>query len=95
MLRDPEPLTRNCSAGCLYDLTRDPSESDDLAVKRPADLARLLAAFDALREGFYDNDDNAINAALCERGRADVPCACKVAVEKYGGFLGPFQDVDF
>ena len=34
----------------LYDLAADPAESRDLAAPRPADLARLVAAFDAWRE---------------------------------------------
>ena len=103
--RDPQPVSRDCgsppaaaaatSGGCLYDVANDDIESADLAASRPGDLARLAAAFDDVQKTFYDNDENGTDAAICADAPAGVPCACHVAVEKYDGFLGPFQDVDF
>ena len=93
--RDPELLTRDCAKGCLYNLTADPSESADLAQHRPDDLQRLVSRLAELAQGFYNNQDQGTDAVICANAPEGVPCACHVAQEKYNGFLGPFQNVDF
>ncbi|KAJ1456618.1 alkaline-phosphatase-like protein [Pelagophyceae sp. CCMP2097] len=101
---DPEPV-RLPPPG-LYNVTRDASESLDLAAERPRDLAEALRRMEDRRPGFYENQDaESEEATICAQKPAGVKCnpaasgppdrACFVAVEHYGGFLGPFQQVDF
>lgn len=67
-----------CSAphkvGCLFNVTSDPTEHEDLALSRPGDLQRLLAKLRNASSGFF-------NPA---RGDGD-PRACEQAVGPYRG----------
>jgi arylsulfatase B len=71
--------TADCRRGCLFNLTSDPTEHDDIAAAHPEVVARML---DRIR---------AINATVFSpvRGSPD-PRGCEVAVGKHGGFWGPF-----
>ena len=68
----------NCTAGCLYDVVADPTETHELSAERPADKAALMARFVELAAGAFTPD----------RGSVD-PRACQAAL-RYGGFWGPF-----
>ena len=76
--------------GCLFNVSADPTEHTNLAEAMPTRLNALGAKLDELKESFYDNDDVGVDA--CPAG-LKVPCACWLAVHKYHGTFGPFQEV--
>ncbi|KAG7374800.1 twin-arginine translocation pathway signal protein [Nitzschia inconspicua] len=86
----------NCSTGCLFNVASDPGEHHDLAQTEPIRLQSMKERLVELREGFYDNDERGVDS--CPHGfndhDKDLKCACWMAVNKYGGFFGPFQEVD-
>jgi arylsulfatase A-like enzyme len=88
--------TMNCSLGCLFNVAIDPSEHHDLAQEDPVRLQSMKERLVELRKGFYDNDERGVDS--CPHGfndyDKDLKCACWMAVNKYGGFFGPFQEVD-
>ena len=93
---NPELVTRNCTAGCVFNLTADPAEAVDLGPSRPDLVANLTAELAQLKRGFFENHDSAApDAALCADAPPGVPCACHAALEHWGGFFGPYQMVDF
>jgi hypothetical protein len=70
---------RTAATGCLYDIESDPYEYNNLAATQPRDWERLYAiAMEEEKKVFSP-----------QRGSKD-PKACK-AVEKNGGFWGPFM----
>ena len=70
----------DCSAGCLYDVARDPSERTELSAVQPQTKALLLARLLHLIN---------TTAFAPDRGTVD-PRGCEVGVGRYGGFWGPF-----
>jgi arylsulfatase I/J len=69
--------------GCLFDVVKDPTEHVNIA-KENADLFKqMLSRVQELRKNVFDPD----------RGSID-PLACRYGLEKYGGFFGPFIDVE-
>ena len=86
----------NCSTGCLFNVADDPSEKQDIASSHPARLRHMQQRLVELRRGFFENDDRGIDS--CPKGYNDTDkdllCACWMAVNYYGGFFGPYQDVD-
>ena len=72
--------TEHCGeTGCLYNIKEDPEERENLASKMPdviKNLQKSLAKYSASR---FEPD----------RGKA-WPGACSTAVNKYGGYWGPF-----
>ena len=60
-------------------MENDPTEHEDLAGTRPADLARMLARLRQVQAGVFSPD----------RGDHD-PAMCAKAITAYGGFLGPW-----
>ena len=85
---NPQPATRNpltqtldpthLHAG-LFNLREDPLESVDLASSMPGKVAELYAKIERYEATAFNPD----------RGGVD-PNACTMAMEKYGGFWGPF-----
>ena len=74
----------------LFNVSSDPTEQIDLAARMPHVAAAMGARLDALSKSFYDNDDTGVNA--CPPGvPSDVPCACWMARNVWGGALGPYQ----
>ena len=61
---------------------QDPHETTDLAESQPALLQRLLKRWAEVEATVYDPD----------RGVPD-PRACEVAIERWGGFFGPYMDL--
>lgn len=98
---DPSALHLVCSqdgaagvgGGCLFNVSSDPHEVTDLAFDMPAELDRLSAKLDEMAKGFFENSDVGVDACPTTIP-ADVPCACWMARHKYGGTMGPFQEIE-
>lgn len=74
----------NTSAtGCMYDILNDPGEHANVAQRKPKIFKEMLARIAEIQKGAFSPD----------RGVQD-PDACKFAIQKYGGFWGPFVGVD-
>jgi len=87
---DPD-IKLHCNTGCLFDVVADPTEHNDLAKTYPdkvKELAKLLAV---AKENYYNNHERGTDA--CPKG-VEEECACWMAVNKYGGYYGPYQNVD-
>lgn len=69
----------HCANGCLFNLREDPLESVDLASNMPQKVAELYAKIEKYETTAFNPD----------RGQTD-PNACAMAMDKYGGFWGPF-----
>lgn len=73
-----------CQPGCLYNLTADPREEEDLAAAQPALLQRLLARYGALVANL-----SAPNGG--DDAHHQDPAAC-AAAEAAGGWWTPWGD---
>ena len=72
---DWDATSLDCSSGCLYNLTNDRSEHNNLAAEHPDTVAKMTAR---MRE---------INAtAFSPQRGASSPLGCEVALDTYGGF---------
>ena len=71
---------------------RESRPATSLAAAMPSELGRLNEQLDEMQKGFYENDDHGVDA--CPATIGDVPCACWLARHKYGGTMGPFQEVE-
>ena len=73
-------VTEHCGdTGCLYDIQQDPEERINLANSMPSVLANMQKGLEEYRKTHF----------APERGDA-WPGACRTALDKYGGFWGPF-----
>ena len=68
------------TSGCLYDIRRDPYEHKDLAQSQPEVLAKMQAKLKEYQASIFSPD----------RGKLDLKMICAAALDKYGGFWGPF-----
>jgi arylsulfatase B len=84
-------LTMNCANGCLYNLARDRGEHEDMAKQEPVRVQAMKQRLIELRKGFYENDDKGLDSCPPD---IDMPCACWMGINYYGGFLGPYQEVN-
>ena len=73
--------TVNCGDGCLYNIKMDPYEYHNLAAEKPDVLKMMQMKLAAYQAKSFNPD----------RGRG-WPGACEAAVNKYGGYWGPFLD---
>jgi arylsulfatase A-like enzyme len=80
----------NCSTGCLFNVATDRGEHIDLAQDQPVRLQAMKERLRELRTTFFQNDD--VGQDSCPPD-IDMPCACWMAINHYGGFLGPYQEV--
>lgn len=72
----------DCSAGCLYNVFDDPTEHNEVSKSNPAKVSELLA-----RIQFY-------NSTVFKPNRGnDTGLGCKVQLDKWKGFVGPFLNV--
>ena len=93
-------VTVDCTTGCLFNVAVDPGERDDIANSEPIRVQQMKQRLLELRQGFYENDDRGVDS--CPEGYqndgdgdySSLPCACWMAVNYYGGFFGPYQEVD-
>lgn len=84
--------TLDCSQGCLFNVATDPGEHRNVASAQPKRVEAMKKRLHDLRQGFYENDDRGIDS--CPHNTNSMPCACWMAVNHYGGFFGPYQEVD-
>jgi len=75
--------------GCLYNVLKDPGEHHNLADAQPGRARDMNFRLDKLSERFFVNKDE--NTYACPPGVDPPLCACWMAVNYYGGFMGPFQ----
>ena len=69
----------DCGNGCLYHIKEDPYEYNNLATKMP-DMLKTMQKKLAKYQKTYFNPDRGNN----------WPAACETALNKYGGFWGPY-----
>uniref|UniRef100_A0A7S1L457 Sulfatase N-terminal domain-containing protein n=1 Tax=Alexandrium catenella TaxID=2925 RepID=A0A7S1L457_ALECA len=86
-----EPVLQCGKQGCLFDVAADPTEHEDVRDRHPEVAAELSERLQALAASFFDNNDRGVDS--CPKG-IEMPCACWMAVNFYGGFFGPYQEVD-
>lgn len=82
-----------CSNGCLFDVANDYTEQNNL-INDPAQAARvanMTAILAGEKANFFSNKDKFPTNA-CPPGEKD--CACWVAKNRYGGFMGPYAMLD-
>ena len=80
-------IWHDCGAGCLFNLSVDAREENDVAAAHPTIVAAMTARLADLVKGFYSNDD--VGVDICPPGT--LLCGCYAAVHIHGGALGPFQ----
>lgn len=80
---DVEVCGNTMATGCLFDIMQDPGEHVNLASKKPEIFKRMMARIAEIEKGVFSP----------YRG-SENPAACDFAMNKYGGFWGPFIDVD-
>jgi arylsulfatase B len=72
----------DCSKGCLYNVFDDPTEHNEVSKSNPSKVAELLA-----RIQYY-------NSTVFKPNRGnDTGLGCKVQLDKWKGFVGPFLDI--
>eukprot|EP00038_Savillea_parva_P001046 m.100915 g.100915 ORF g.100915 m.100915 type:complete len:619 (+) comp10367_c0_seq1:74-1930(+) len=76
-------VTADCTSGCLYNLTADPTEHVDIASKHPEIVATLRKQLDTANATVFSPN----------RGQPDTKLACSVALSHYHGFWGPFLNL--
>eukprot|EP00730_Choanoeca_flexa_P001924 TRINITY_DN10844_c0_g1_i1.p1 TRINITY_DN10844_c0_g1~~TRINITY_DN10844_c0_g1_i1.p1 ORF type:complete len:133 (+),score=23.46 TRINITY_DN10844_c0_g1_i1:74-472(+) len=81
---DPiENYKMDCSKGCLYNVARDPHERDDVAADNQDKVAAMKQRMTDLAAGIWTQSP----------GQADPVCR-DVSQSRYGGFLGPWKELD-
>lgn len=85
----------NCGKGCVFDLIRDPLETTDLAPSSPQLLASMLAELAAMPAssvppflGVWNRQNTS-----ADYNRGNDPACMETAFAKYGGFIGPYEDL--
>lgn len=79
---------RNCGNGCLFDLSQDWVEQNDISGSNPDIVTNLNNRLNELVPTFWQNNDTGINN--CPQN-ITMLCGCWAAINTWGGFLGPFQ----
>ena len=91
---DAGAVLLNCTTpgklACLFDVVQDPEERHDIALEQPELVQTLIKRLAQLSKSFWANRERGVDA--CPPG-TPPPCACWMAKHKYGGFLGPYQEV--
>jgi len=86
-----DPVLQCGDRGCLFDVVADPTEHEDVRETHQSVAHELSARLQALAAGFFDNNDRGVDS--CPAG-IEMPCACWMAINHYGGFFGPYQEID-
>jgi len=80
--RTPFSYSIHCNPACLFDVVADPTEHEDLAASEPAVVVELTAIMNEMRKTIWN------------RGQEpDDPLCKKTAVDYWGGFYGPWQEL--
>ena len=77
--RNTMQIIEDCGDGCLFNIKTDPTEHVNLATKMPDVLVEMQKKLKKYQETHFNPD----------RGKK-APEACNAAINKYGGFWGPF-----
>jgi len=84
---DPSATWQTCGntteTGCLYDILSDPGEHVNLAQTEPDVYEKMLARMGELQKGVFSPDRGTMDWSVCELGK-----------KRWGGFWGPFVDID-
>ena len=72
-------IEEHCGDGCLFNIKNDPNEYENLAGKMPNVLADMQKKLQKYQATYFNLD--------CGE---KSPKACETALNKYGGFWGPF-----
>lgn len=75
--------------GCLFNVLEDPGEHNNLIELQPERAQAMSTRLDDLSTKFFVNTD--VNTYACPPGVEAKQCACWMAVNYYGGFMGPYQ----
>lgn len=70
---------KNCKDGCLFDVSVDPTEHDDIASTHPDVIAALTDVLSAAAKEAFEPSRGAPQQAACDAARG-----------KYKGHYGPF-----
>jgi len=81
------PAGDHCASGCLFNVVRDPTEQSNVYEQNPSIVASMKKSLDDLKGTFFQNHDKFEND--CPSGSGGN-CACWMAKNRYGGFMGPF-----
>ena len=92
-LHDPSKALLDCTRGCLYNVTADPTELHDLAATMPGAVEAMAHRLAVLSRRFFNNSDVGVDSCPPNVLPPGLPCACWVADRRYGGVLGPYQEV--
>merc|ERR1712080_5183 len=84
------PDANGSGGGCLFDLSIDMTEHNNIAASKPDIVQQLYTRLLELRKGFWSNKEKGVNACP---DNITIPCGCWMANAKYGGFFGPYQEV--
>jgi len=79
-----ETCGKTVDKGCMFDIFADPSEHKNVAKQNPDVFNKLIARIAELQKHVYSPN----------RGSSSSK-ACAAATGKYGGFWGPYMDIDF
>jgi len=74
---------KQCGQGCLYNIITDPYEENDIADQYPQVRSRLMGTLLDLNKGIFRPDRGSENETACEVGR-----------DRWGGFYGPFVNLE-
>ena len=69
----------HCDGGCLYNIKDDPQERTNLASTQPAKLKEMQEKLKKYQDTYFNPDRGGV-----------AKQACDMALNKYGGFWGPF-----
>ena len=81
----------NCSNGCLFDVVNDMTEHIDIAKENTQIVKYMANRLDELKKGFFVN--NITGTYSCPKYVNNSDCPCWMALNKWNGFWGPYQDV--
>ena len=83
--------TIKCPDGCLFNVADDRGEHENLAEQEPLRLKAMKKRLEELRVTFFENDDVGLDSCPPD---INMPCACWMAVNYYGGVFGPYQEIE-
>jgi hypothetical protein len=89
--------TRNFPFSKFLDCGRlqiDRGEHFNLASEQPQRVQVMTERLIELRKGFFENDERGLDSFVPTGYCIDMSCVCWMAVNYYGVFLRPYQEID-
>jgi len=77
----------HCKNGCLFNVVDDPTEHNNVYAANPSRVASMKNTLVNLTRAFFQNHDKFQNDCPAS---VKGDCACWMAKNRYGGFMGPF-----